>query len=400
VAEDGTAHTTDAVNAMLARLAPPAVRNARAEAADLQDALHADHPGEALKPWDWAFYAERVRAERFAFDDAVLRPYLDAERVLRDGVFYAASRLYGLTFTERPDLPGHSEDVRVFEVREDGGAGLGLFLLDLYARPGKRGGAWMNSLVHQSVLLGEAPVVMNTLNVDRPPAGEPTLLGWDEVITLFHEFGHALHGLFSAVRYPSTSGTAVPRDFVEYPSQVNEMWATDPEVLASFARHHVTGEALPADVAERLRSSQQYGEGFRTTEYLAATLLDQAWHQVGAEEVPTTADGVEAFEAAALERAGVAYRLVPPRYRSTYFNHTFGGGYDAGYYSYIWSEVLDADTVDWFRENGGLDRAAGQRFREALLSKGHSMDPMDAFRALRGRDPVIEPLLRRRGLTA
>ena len=400
VAQDGTARTSDAVNAMLARLAPPALRNARAEAVDLQAALEADVPGATLEPWDWAFYAERVRQERFAFDDAVLRPYLDAERVLRDGVFFAAGRLYGLTFTERPDLIGHADGVRVFEVKEDDGAGLGLFLLDLYARPGKRGGAWMNSLVHQSRLLGEAPVVMNTLNVDRPATGEPTFLAWDEVITLFHEFGHALHGLFSAVRYPSVSGTSVPRDFVEYPSQVNEMWATDPEVLASYARRHTTGEPLAAEVADRLRTSQQYGEGFRTCEYLAAALLDQAWHQVGPEDLPTTADGVEAFEAAALERAGLAYPLVPPRYRSTYFNHTFGGGYDAGYYSYIWSEVLDADTVDWFRENGGLDRAPGQRFREALLSRGHSMDPMEAFRALRGRDPVIEPLLERRGLTA
>jgi peptidyl-dipeptidase Dcp len=398
VAEDGTARTTEAVNAMLERLAPSAVRNARAEAVELAAALEADVPGGALEPWDWTHYAERVRHRRYEFDDAVLRPYLDAERVLRDGVFFAARRLYGVTFTERPDLVGYADDVRVFEVADSDGGGLGLFLLDLYARPGKRGGAWMTSLVHQSRLLEERPVVTNTLNVDRPPAGQPTLLAWDEVITLFHEFGHALHGLFSAVRYPSLSGTGVPRDFVEYPSQVNEMWATHPEVLARYARHHGTGEPLAPDVAERLRTSQQYGEGFRTTEYLAAAVLDQAWHQVAPADLPTTADGVEPFEAAALRRAGLADPLVPPRYRSAYFNHTFGGGYDAGYYAYIWSEVLDADTVDWFVENGGLEAAAGARFREALLSRGYSGDPMAAFRALRGRDPVIEPLLERRGL--
>lgn len=403
IAEDATARTTEAVVGMLARLAPPALRNARAEAQDLRAALEQDHPGAILEPWDWAFYAERVRRERYAFDDGVLRPYLDAERVLRDGVFFAATRLYGITFDERGDLAGHSDGVRVFEVREADGTGLGLFVLDLYARAGKRGGAWMTSLVHASALLGEQPVVTNTLNVDRPPAGTPTLLSWDQVNTLFHEFGHALHGLFSTVRYPSLSGTAVPRDFVEYPSQVNEMWATDPEVLASYARHHATGEPLDPEVAERLRTSQQHGEGFRTLEYLAAALVDQAWH-VGDEPplgapLPTTADGVAAFEAAALERAGVAYAPVPPRYRSTYFNHAFGGGYDAAYYSYIWSEVLDADTVDWFGANGGLDAAAGRRFREALLSRGHAQDPMASFRDLRGRDPVIEPLLARRGLS-
>ena len=399
VADGGTAQTTEAVTDLLDRLAAPAARNARAEAAELQAALAADEPGATLEPSDWSFYAERVRRERFAVDDAALRPYLEAERVLRDGVFYAAERLYGLTFTERPELVGYTPEARVFEVHDADGAGLGLFLLDLYARPGKRGGAWMTSLVHASRLLGEQPVVTNTLNVDHPGPGRPTLLGWDEVITLFHEFGHALHGLLSDVRYPSVSGTSVPRDFVEYPSQVNEIWATDPEVLARYAVHHETGEPLDPALAERMRVAQQAGEGFRTAEYLAAAILDQAWHTVGPDELPQDADGVAAFEARALERAGLADPLVPPRYRSTYFNHTFGGGYDAAYYSYIWSEVLDADTVDWFRESGGLRREVGQRFREALLARGHSLDPMAAFRDLRGRDPVVEPLLRRRGLT-
>lgn len=398
VADDETAGTTSAVNALLTRLAPRAVQNARAEAVDLVRALDADLPGAVLEPWDWEHYAERVKSVRFAIDDAALRPYFEAQRVLHDGLFFAASRLYGITFAARPDLPRYADGMQAFEVHDSDGTGLGIFLLDLYARPGKRGGAWMTTLVAQSALLGERPVVTNTLNIDRPPPGRPTLLAWDEMLTMFHEFGHALHGLFSQVRYPSLSGTAVPRDFVEYPSQVNEMWAIDSEVLASYARHHETGEPLARDLADRLRASQQHGEGFRTTEYLAAAVLDQAWHQARPADLPTTPEGVEEFEAAALERAGLAYPLIPPRYRSAYFNHVFGGGYDAAYYAYVWSEVLDADTVEWFTENGGLDRAAGERFRRVLLSRGHAGDPMEAFRALRGREPVIEPLLARRGL--
>jgi peptidyl-dipeptidase Dcp len=407
VIEDGTAASAGAVNEMLARLAPPAVRNARREAAELAEVLAADPAapdGRDLAPSDWVYYAERLRKERFSVDDDVLRPYLELDRVLRDGVFYAAHRLYGLTFHERPDLPGYADGVRVWEVREEDGRGLGLFVGDYYARAGKRGGAWMHSLVDQSHLLAERPVIVNNLNVTPPSAGEPTLLTWDEVRTCFHEFGHALHALFSDVRYPSLAGTAVPRDFVEYPSQVNEMWMANPEVVARFARHHVTGEPLPAELLEKVLSVGSYGEGFATTEYLGAALLDQAWHQVTREQVPTDAADVEAFEREALQRAGVLLDLVPPRYRSTYFNHTFGGGYDAGYYSYIWSEVLDADTVEWFTEqahdgDGGLNRAAGQRFRDALLSRGYSQDPLVSFRELRGRDARIDPLLVRRGLT-
>ncbi|WP_163542268.1 M3 family metallopeptidase [Occultella kanbiaonis] len=404
VAEDGTAATTEAVNEMLGRLAGPAVRNARAEAADLQTALAADEPDAELAPWDWSLYADRVRQQTFAFDEGELRPYLELERVIADGVFFAANAIYGLEFTEREDLTGYADGVRVFEVAEADGTALGLFVADYYAREGKRGGAWMHNLVDQSGLLGLPPVVVNNLNITRPAAGEPTLLTWDEVITAFHEFGHALHGLFSQVHYPSLSGTSVPRDFVEYPSQVNEMWAWHPAVLASFARHHSTGAPLDAATLDQLRASQAYGEGFATTEYLAAALLDQAWHQIAPEEVPDDVAEVEAFEAAALQRAGVAYPLVPPRYRSTYFNHTFGGGYDAGYYSYIWSEVLDADTVDWFKDeaaengDGGLNRAAGAAFRAKLLSRGHAQDPLQSYRDLRGRDAVIDPLLKRRGL--
>jgi len=400
VAEDGTAGTTAAVNAMLGRLAPPAVANAQAEATDLAE-VH----GGPIEAWDWSYLAEKVRQERFSIDDSVLRPYLELERVLHDGVFHAARRLYGITLTERPELAGYADGVRVWEVAEEDGSPLGLFVGDYYAREGKHGGAWMHNLVDQSHLLGQRPVVVNNLNLTRPAPGEPTLLTWDEVITAFHEFGHALHGLFSDVRHPSLSGANVPRDFVEYPSQVNEMWARDPEVLARYARHHVTGEPLPAELLDALLGSAQYGEGFATTEYLGAALLDQAWHQVGPQDLPASPEDVEEFSAHALERAGIAHPLVPPRYRSTYFNHTFGGGYDAGYYSYIWSEVLDADTVEWFStdapkdDDGRPGRAAGQRFREVLLSRGHSADPLGFYRELRGRDADIRPLLQRRGLT-
>lgn len=400
IAEDATAKTPEAVADILGRLAPAAVANARAEAADLEAALRRDVPGATLEAWDWAFYAEQVRKERRSLDDSSLRPYLELDRVLREGVFRAAGELYGLTFTERADLVGYHPDVRVFEVTDADGSGLGLFLGDFWTRDSKRGGAWMNNLVDQSTLLGEAPVVVNNLNIPKPPAGQPTLLTWDEVITLFHEFGHALHGLFSAVRYPSQSGTDVPRDFVEYPSQVNEMWAWEPSVLRAYAVHHVTGEPMPQEWVDTLIAARQDGEGFATTEYLAAALLDQAWYRLAPEDVPTDVEQVVPFEAAALERAGIAFAPVPPRYRTTYFNHVFGGGYSAGYYSYIWSEVLDADTVTWFEENGGLRRENGDTFRAKLLSRGGSVDPMQAFRDLRGRDPEIAPLLARRGLAS
>lgn len=392
---DQTARTAEAAAGLLARLAPAAVANAQREAEELQRWLEKDIPGARLQPWDWAFYAERVRKARFDLDDATLRPYFELDRVIRDGVFYAANRLYGLSFTERHDLPTYHPDVRVFEVFDADGSPLGLFLGDYYARASKRGGAWMNSFVEQSELLGERAVVVNNFNFAKPPAGEPTLLTFDEVTTVFHEFGHALHGLLSAVRYPTVSGTNVPRDFVEYPSQVNEMWMLWPEVLANYARHYRTGEPLPQHLAERLQEAARYGQGFATTEYLAAALLDQAWHTLSADD---RVEDVERFEAQALEKAGVALPTVPPRYRSTYFAHAFSVGYAASYYSYIWSEVLDADTVQWFTENGGLTRENGDYFRRTLLSKGGSVDPMAAFRSFRGRDPEIEPLLDRRGL--
>ncbi|WP_146841008.1 M3 family metallopeptidase [Cellulomonas composti] len=400
IAADATAGSAEAVEEILTRLAPAAVANARAEAAPLQALLEQDEPGATLEPWDWAFYAERVRAHERALDDASMRPYLELDRVLADGVLHAANALYGLTFAERHDLVGYHPDVRVFEVFDADGSGLGLFLADYWTRESKRGGAWMNNLVDQSTLLGEAPVVVNNLNIRKPPDGKPTLLAWDEVITMFHEFGHALHGLLSAVRYPSQSGTEVPRDFVEYPSQVNEIWAWEPNVVRAFALHHDSGEPMPVEWVRTLLAGRQDGEGFRTTEYLAAALLDQAWYRLGPDEVPTDPEQVEPFELAALAAAGVDLASVPPRYRSAYFNHVFSGGYSAGYYSYIWSEVLDADTVEWFRESGGLRREVGDAFRTRLLGRGGSVDPMEACRDLLGRDPRIEPLLARRGLLA
>ena len=390
VVEVGTAGTVEAVEKLLAALVPPAVRNARAEAAEL--AAVAGHP---LEPWDRAFYTERVRRERDV-DGAALRPYLELERVLRDGVFAAAAGLYGLRFAERHDLPVHHPDVRVFDVSRDTGEPVGLFVADHYARESKRGGAWMSSFVVQSRLLGTRPVVLNTLNLAKPADGEPTLLSVAEVVTLFHEFGHALHGLLSDVRYPTFAGTGVPRDFVEFPSQVNEVWLRDPPVVARYARHHVTGEPLPEALRDRLTDpAPQFGAGFATTEYLAAALLDLAWHRLGPDD---EVDDVEAFEAAALAAAGIPASM-PPRYRSAYFNHVFSGAYSAAYYSYIWSEVLDADTVEWFADRGGLRRENGETFRRAVLSRGGSVDPMDAYRAFRGRDPDVTPLLTRRGLT-
>ncbi|TDP96649.1 M3 family metallopeptidase [Labedaea rhizosphaerae] len=396
VIADETAGSAEAALALLERLAPVAVANARVEAEELQRLLEQDVPGATLEAWDWAFYAERVRRERFAVDSAQLREYFELDRVLHDGVFFAATKLYGLTFTERTDLPVYHEGVRVFEVSDEDGSPIGLFLGDYHTRDAKRGGAWMNSYSDQSSLLGTLPVVVNNLNIPKPPAGEPTLMTFDEVTTAFHEFGHALHGLLSDVKYPKFTGTSVPRDFVEFPSQVNEMWMLWPEVLANYARHYKTGEPLPAELVEKLQASTQYGEGFATTEYLAAALLDQAWHRLGTEDV---VEDVAQFEAAALEKAGVAVAAIPPRYRSTYFAHIFSGGYAAGYYSYIWSEVLDADTVEWFRANGGLRRENGDAFRRGLLSRGGSVPAMDAFRDVVGRDPEIGPLLQRRGLT-
>lgn len=392
VLADSTAGSPEAVRERLAPMALAAAGNAREE----QAALEAE-AGRPIEAHDWAYWAERVRASTHHLDLAAMRAYFEAERVLRDGVFFAAERRYGLTFAERDDLPGYHPDVRVFEVREDG-VPIGLYLLDLYTRDTKKGGAWMDSLVRQSTLLDEPhAVVINNLNVPKPSAGEPTLLTYDQVRTLFHEFGHALHGLLARVTYPHFAGARVFRDVVEYPSQVNEMWMLWPEVLASYAVHHETGEPMPRELVDRLVAAQSWGEGFATSEYLGAALLDQAWHGLSVDEAAAV-DDVGAFESAALEAAGLANPLVPPRYSSTYFAHTFAYSYDAQYYAYIWSEVLDADTVAWFRENGGLTRENGDRYRRFVIGIGGSADPLASYREFRGRDADPHHLLVRRGL--
>ncbi|WP_136056471.1 M3 family metallopeptidase [Microbacterium sp. K24] len=398
VTADETAGSPEAVERMLRQLAAPAARNARAEREALQaivdETEKAPFPIEAH---DWAYYTEKVRSARYDIDSGALRPWFEAERVLQDGVFFAATRLYGVTFTERVDLVAYHPGARVFEVSNADGSRLGLYILDLYTRDSKRGGAWMNPIVSQSRLRGTAPVVVNNLNVPLPGDGEPTLLTLDEVTTLFHEFGHALHGLFAEVTYPHFAGTNVFRDFVEFPSQVNEMWILWPEVLDNYARHFETGEPLDPAIVERLRATETFDQGHATSEYLAAAWLDQAWHRI---DTHTEIDDVPAFEAAALADIGLDEPAVPTRYSSTYFAHVFSGGYSAGYYSYIWSEVLDADTVDWFRENDGLTRENGDRFRDRLLGVGGSKDPLEAYRDFRGRDAEIAPLLKRRGLEA
>jgi peptidyl-dipeptidase Dcp len=400
VTADQTAGTPEAVADMLGRIAPAAARNARAEAVELQCVIdrtqeEKGEPTFELAAWDWAFYSEKVRTERYSVDTERMRPYLGADRVLHDGVFRAAAALYGVTFAERDDIVAYHPDARVFEVRDEDGSPVGLYVLDLHTRDSKRGGAWMNPLISQSALLDTPTVVLNNLNVPKPPAGQPTLLSYDETNTLFHEFGHALHGLFARVTYPRFAGTNVFRDFVEFPSQVNEMWMLWPEILATYAVHHETGERMPDELVAAVQASSAFNEGFLTSEYLGAALLDQAWHRIGVDDV---VEDVDAFQAEALAAVGLDVPAVLPRYASSYFQHTFAGGYDAGYYSYIWSEVLDADTVEWFHENGGLTRANGDRFRSRLLGVGGSKDPLEAYRDFRGRDAVFEPLLERRGL--
>jgi peptidyl-dipeptidase Dcp len=390
-----TAGSVEAVNQMLGRIAPAAVANARREAADIQAMIDAQDGGFGLEPWDWSFYAEQVRQQRYELDEAQLRQYFEMERVLHDGIFYSANRLFGLSFKPRPDLPLYHPDARAWEVIDKDGEPLGLFIGDFWARDSKRGGAWMNAYVPQSGLFDTRAVVGNHQNIPKPPEGEPTLMTFDEVTTMFHEFGHALHGLFSDVQYPRFAGTSVPRDFVEFPSQIYEMWASWPEVLANYARHYQTGEPLPHELLERALESQQFNEGFRTTEYTAAALIDQAWHQRAAGDVPKD---VASFEAEVLEATGMDFAPVPPRYLSTYFSHAFSLGYHAAYYAYIWSEVLDADAVAWFKENGGLKRELGQHFRDTLLSRGGSKDAMELYRDFAGREPSIGPLLERRGL--
>ena len=387
-----TAENPENVHAMLRKIAPAAVRNAKAEAEDLKKSAGSD-----IESWDWGFYTEKVRLEKYNIDTSKMRPYFELESVLTNGIFFAANKLFGITFKERPDLVTYHPEARAFEVNNEDGSKLGLFIGDFYTRDSKRGGAWMNSLVDQNFLFNQLPVVVNNLNIPKPPTGKPTLLTYDETTTLFHEFGHALHGLLSQVKYPRVSGTSVQRDFVEFPSQVNEMWILWPEVVENYARHHETGEKLPQEWIDNLKSASTFNEGHATTSYLAAAILDLAWHSLTAEDAAKVND-VESFEAQAIKDYGLDFAPVPTRYRSTYFSHIFAGGYSAGYYGYIWSEVLDADTVDWFKENGGLLRENGEHFRNTLLGRGGSIDSMQMFRNFRGRDSKIEPLLKRRGL--
>lgn len=400
--EDETAGTPEAVNKMLAELAVGALANARKDAAELQKLADADARASHLKPfpiqpWDWAFYAEQLRKQRYAFDEAQVKPYFELEHVLQDGVFYAAHELYGLSFKERHDLPVYQKDVRVFEVFDKDGTPLALFLADYFARDNKQGGAWMNEYVSQSKLLGLKPVVVNNLNLPKPPEGQPVLLSFDDVNGMFHEFGHAIHGMLSNVEYPLFAGTAVPPDFVEYPSQYNEMWSHDPQVLAHYAKDYRTGAPMPKELLDKVLAARKFNAGFTTGEYLAAAILDQSWHQITPDQAPAAAD-VMAFEAKALRDNKVDYDLVPPRYHSPYFSHIFTGGYEAGYYAYIWSDVLAKDTEHWMNTHGGLKRENGDLLRAKVLSRGFSVEPSALFKDFYGRDPEVGPLLEARGL--
>ncbi|MCF8528589.1 MAG: M3 family metallopeptidase [Aquiluna sp.] len=388
-----TAKSPKNIHDVLRRIAPVARKNAEAEAKELAKFLKAETGTEDLQSWDWDRYTEQLRAEKYAIDTAVLKPYFELKRVLEDGVFFAAGRLFGLRFERRTELTGYHPDNWIYEVFYEDDSKAGLYLFDPFARTSKHGGAWMNNLVDQSDLLGKLPIVVNNLNIPKPAAGNPALMTFDEVNTLFHEFGHTLHGMLSKVTYPRFSGTNVERDFVEFPSQVNEMWMLWPEVLQNYAIHHETGEKLGLEWIDKLNATETFNQGFETTHYLQAAILDLAYHE--AESVP---ENLVEFEAKAIADYGLDFAAVPTRYKTNYFSHIFAGGYSSGYYGYIWSEVLDAASVNWFKANGGLTRENGERFSKGLLSRGGSVDSMQLVRELLGEEPSIEPLLKRRGL--
>jgi peptidyl-dipeptidase Dcp len=394
ILDNETAKTPAAAIALLSQVVPPATARARAEATAIQAMIDRQGGGFKLAPWDWQYYAEQVKRAEYELDAAAIKPYFELDRVLTDGVFFAANKMYGLTFKERTDLPVYHPDVRVFDVFEADGSHLALFYGDFFARDAKRGGAWANSFIGQSKLLGTTPVVSNVSNFTKPAAGQPALLSFDNVTTMFHEFGHTLHAIFSGITYPRLG--PVPRDFAEFPSQFNEHWALEPTVFANYAKHHQTGAPMPSALVERIRKSGKFNQGYETTEAGAAALLDLAWHT---QPAGTRTPDVDAFERDALTRAKVDLAEVPPRYRSSYFSHIWASNYSAAYYAYLWSVVLDHDGYDWFVENGGMTRANGQRFRELILSRGNTEDPAELFRAFRGRGPDIRPLLRARGLT-
>jgi peptidyl-dipeptidase Dcp len=393
--EDQMAKTPEHAVKLMTDMAPAAVAKAKGEAAKMQ-ALVNRQPGKfKLAPWDWQFYSTQVKKDEFKLDEAEIKQYFELDRVLQDGVFFAANKLYGITFKERHDIPVYQPDVRVFEVFDADGKPMALWYADYFKRDNKSGGAWMSTFVDQSGLLGTKPVAYNVCNFTKPAPGQPALLSRDDVITMFHEFGHALHGMFSQVKYPYLTGTSVPRDFVEFPSQFNEHWADEPTVFANYAKHYKTGEPMPAKLVANIRNAGTYGQGFATTEYLGAALLDQAWHLLPAD---APKQDVDAFEAKALAQYHVDYSLVPPRYRSSYFAHIWASGYPAGYYSYLWTAVLRDDAYYWFKEHGGMTRENGQRFRDMVLSRGNSEDTDAMYREFRGRDPSVEPLLIERGL--
>ena len=396
VMDDQMAKTPEAALKLLDGLAPAAANNAKKEAEKLQALVDRQKGGFSLEPWDWAFYSEQVRKATFDLDEADLKPYFEFGTVLQNGVFFAAEQLYGLSFKERKDLPVYHPDVRVFDIIDTGGVVIGLFYGDYYARDNKNGGAWMDSFVDQSDLLGQQPVITQNCNYVKPAPGQPCLLSFDDVTTLFHEFGHALHGMLSRQKYPLFSGTATSTDFVEFPSQINEHWATEARTLANYAKHYKTGEPMPAALVAKLHASDTFNQGYMTSEYLAAAFIDIEWHLLSA-DAPLVSD-VDAFEKAALEKHGLQNALVPPRYKTCYFSHIWGGGYAANYYAYMWSEVLDADGCAWFDEHGGMTRANGMHFRSTVLSQGGSKDSGQLYRDFTGRDARLEPLLVRRGL--
>ncbi|HEY7957629.1 MAG TPA: M3 family metallopeptidase [Polyangia bacterium] len=395
--DDQMAKTPEAAIKLMTDLVPAALAKAKSEAQKMQELI--DHQGAkiTLEPWDWQYYSEQVRKAEYDLDEAELKPYFELDRVLKDGVFYAAHKLYGISFKERHDLPVYQPDVRVFDVIDSNGKPLALFYADYFKRDNKSGGAWMDSFVDQSGLLGTKPVIFNVCNFTKPAPGQPALLSFDDVTTMFHEFGHALHGMFSNVKYPTLAGTNTPRDFVEFPSQFNEHWALDPKVFAHYARHEKTGASMPQALVDKIKKSRTFNQGYGTLEYLEAGLLDMAWHTLSP---GAPLQDAASFGPAALKRFGVAYAPVPPRYRSSYFAHIWDGGYAAGYYAYLWSAVLDDDAYEWFQEHGGLTRKNGQRFRDMLLSRGHTGDLAAMYRGFRGRDPSVEALMRDRGLTS
>jgi peptidyl-dipeptidase Dcp len=393
--EDQMAKTPEAAVKFMDDLVPASTANAVAEGKEIQAVIDAQKGGFQLQPWDWDFYSEQVRKAKYDIDEAQVRPYFELNNVLQNGVFYAANQMYGLTFKERKDIPVYNPDVRVFEVFEASGKPLALFYCDYFKRDNKSGGAWMSNFVDQSKLLGTLPVIYNVANFSKPAAGEPALISFTDVTTMFHEFGHGLHGMFSNVEYPLLSGTSVPRDFVEFPSQFNEHWASYPAVFDHFAKHYKTGAPMPAELAAKLRRAEKFNQGYELTELLAAAELDMQWHTIAATDAVTDAD---AFEKAALERKKIALATVPPRYRSSYFAHIWSTGYAAGYYAYLWSEMLDDNAYQWFENNGGLTRANGDRFRSMVLSKGYTEDLGKMYSAWLGGEPTAGPMLKQRGL--